>query len=240
MKILAVSDVPNKGIEHIVENSPDKLKNIDLVVSCGDLDKEYLEFIVDGLNKDFFFVCGNHDLEIKNTKVSDIDDDLWQDNKVCYVAGKDDLHGRIERYKNYYVIGFGGSLWYGGSGNEFREKEMAKIVNKVKRQLRWNQLKDKLASRPKKDVIVISHAPIFHVNDMPDLTHTGFKCFADFLKKISPLLWIHGHVHLEDLHKNQVTVLGKTTIINAFSYKYINIGPKDIEISYSPGILDTH
>lgn len=236
MKILAVSDISNKGLEQIAEKSPGKLKKLDLIISCGDLDKEYVELLVDGLNKDFYFVCGNHDHELV---VEDEEEDLWGDRSACTVAGKYELHGKIEKYKNYYIVGFGGSLWYGGNGYEYREYEMAAIVKKVKRKLQWNQLKDKIAGRPKKDVIVISHSPIFGIHNLPDLPHTGFKCFADFLKKISPVLWLHGHVHLDDLHKNQVTIVGKTTVVNAYSHKYINLGPKEIKISYSPVILDT-
>ncbi|MCB4791777.1 MAG: metallophosphoesterase [Elusimicrobia bacterium] len=237
MKILAISDIPSKGLERIAEESPSELKNLNVIISCGDLDKQYIEFLVDGLNKDLFFVCGNHDIEFG--KIYDEKDDIWNDEPNYSIAGKYDLHGKIEHYKNYYLVGFGGCLWYGGNSNEYKENEMAKIVAKVKRKLKWNQIKDKLAGRAKKDLIVISHAPVYRVHDTHDTTHTGFKCFGDFIKNVSPLLWIHGHVHLDDVHKNQVTFIDKTTVVNAYCYKYINIKPQEIKISYRPGILDT-
>ena len=44
MKILAVSDVESKFYYDFY--SPGKLKGFDLIIGCGDLREEYLEFLV--------------------------------------------------------------------------------------------------------------------------------------------------------------------------------------------------
>ena len=116
---------------------------------------------------------------------------------------------------------------------------MSAVVNKVIRKVKWLRLKDKLVRKVQRDVIVISHAPLKDIHDQQDPCHIGFKCFYQFINKISPLLWIHGHVHISDMHTNQVTVLGKTTVLNTFCYKFININKGKIDISYKQDLLDT-
>jgi len=58
MKILAISDivVPQLYTEQI----PERFLDVDLVLSCGDLPYEYLEYIVTRLGKPLFYVRGNH------------------------------------------------------------------------------------------------------------------------------------------------------------------------------------
>ena len=43
MKILAISDVPSKALWDY--NTREKLEGIDLILSCGDLPKKYLEYL---------------------------------------------------------------------------------------------------------------------------------------------------------------------------------------------------
>ena len=45
MKILAVSDKENTQVQNSILKNMDKLKDIDIIISCGDLSKNYLEFL---------------------------------------------------------------------------------------------------------------------------------------------------------------------------------------------------
>ncbi len=58
MKILCVSD----WIDPVIysENMKERMKDVDLVISCGDISMGYLDFIMSELNKPVFFVVGNH------------------------------------------------------------------------------------------------------------------------------------------------------------------------------------
>ncbi|MBN1298348.1 MAG: metallophosphoesterase [Actinobacteria bacterium] len=59
MKILIISD---KVVEHIYSPTiEERFKDIDFIISCGDLPCYYLEFIVSMLTKPLFYVMGNHD-----------------------------------------------------------------------------------------------------------------------------------------------------------------------------------
>ena len=61
MRILCISD----QVDPLVYSPRmrERFKDVDLVLSAGDLPPEYLGFITSMLNKDMFFVAGNHDLD---------------------------------------------------------------------------------------------------------------------------------------------------------------------------------
>ena len=59
MKILAVSDVEAKYFYDYY--APGKLDGIDLILACGDLHREYLDFLVTMANRPLVYVRGNHD-----------------------------------------------------------------------------------------------------------------------------------------------------------------------------------
>ena len=59
MRILAISDVTAKY--YFDYYTPGKLDGFDLILACGDLHREYLEFLVTMSNKPVLYVHGNHD-----------------------------------------------------------------------------------------------------------------------------------------------------------------------------------
>ena len=245
MRILAVSDKPDAGIEHLATHTSQKLSRLDAIISCGDLEPHYLELLVDGIHRPFLFVRGNHHMNGDCDKQS-ATSTLWErigqgtsSDGDCYIAGHLDLHGRIEVLHDTIFAGFGGSMWYGGRGFEFTEKQMASVVRRVIRAIRWQQWRDRLLRRPEKKIIIISHAPPFHVHDLPDPCHTGFKCFHTLINKLSPRLWMHGHIHTDDVHTNQATKVGNTLVVNAYSHKFFSVTQNLIDFSYSYEILDT-
>ncbi|MHB9155663.1 MAG: metallophosphoesterase family protein [Endomicrobiales bacterium] len=238
MKILAVSDAPSSSLESLIERSPERFKDISLIVSCGDLDREYLEFLAEGVKRELFFVCGNHPSERINEFLAgdSVAERImgrfrnYQGRILDYIAGCCDLHGRVEVFRKYLVAGFGGSMWYNGRENQFTEKEMARVVRRVERNIHWHLLQDALLGRRKREVIVISHAPILNVHDQADPCHKGFKCFREMVRRIAPLLWIHGHIHLQDMRQSQVSILGGATVVNAFGCKIIEINRSNIQV----------
>ena len=59
MKILFLSDQECPALwDHY---RPERVEGIDLIVSCGDLKRQYLEFLVTMVNKPVLYVPGNHD-----------------------------------------------------------------------------------------------------------------------------------------------------------------------------------
>ena len=65
LKILTVSDFIDKTLTRKVETKT--MEPLDLIISCGDLDPEYLSFLRDRLDVPLFYVKGNHDIRYTPT-----------------------------------------------------------------------------------------------------------------------------------------------------------------------------
>lgn len=59
MKILTISDEEYSGFYEYY--TPGVFAEFDLILACGDLKKQYLEFIVTMASCPVLYVCGNHD-----------------------------------------------------------------------------------------------------------------------------------------------------------------------------------
>ena len=59
MKILAISDTPSKALWDYCTR--ERLAGVDLILSCGDLPKKYLEYITNFTAAPILYVHGNHD-----------------------------------------------------------------------------------------------------------------------------------------------------------------------------------
>ena len=59
MKVLAIADEESKYLWDFFQ--PEKLKDIDLILSCGDLKVQYLDFLATFSHAPILYVHGNHD-----------------------------------------------------------------------------------------------------------------------------------------------------------------------------------
>ncbi len=170
-----------------------KLADIDLILSAGDLKAEYLEFLVTMSRADVLYVNGNHD---KN------------EPQGCMC-----VDGRLINYKGLRILGFGGSMRYSKGKNQYTEKEMCRRIRRCRLSILKNRGFD----------ILLTHAPAANINDMQDLPHKGFECFADLINKYNPKYFIHGHIHKTYGNFVREQKIGKTTVINAFERYIIEI-----------------
>lgn len=231
MKILAVSDKENIHLQNSILKNLEKFKDIDLIISCGDLSKSYLEFLVDTIKKDLFFVEGNHPA-IKHSSKSCFEKVISKvyEDKNYFDYGGINLHSRIHIYKNYILVGFEGSMEYNGKNFQYSEKDMTKIVNKVSFEIKKQQFMDFIFRRKKKDIIVVSHAPVYQIHDKNDVCHKGFDCFRTFIKKFNPVLWLHGHIHYEGQTNEQISRLNNTLVVNAYGIHLLDINNDKINV----------
>ena len=191
MKILAVSDVDAKYYYDYY--SPGKLDGIDLILACGDLHKEYLEFLVTMSHCPVLYVHGNHDERFDKNPPEGC---VCVDDQIVVVGG-------------LRILGLGGSYRYRDSKYMYTEKEMRRRVRKL-----WFQI-----FRHKGFDILLTHAPARHINDFDSLSHRGFECFVEMLDRYHPKYFIHGHIHMNyGVNIPRKTVRGDTTIINAYEY----------------------
>ena len=109
MKILAVADEESKYLWEYYE--PSKLRDIDLIIGCGDLSRHYMNFLSDAAPVPVLYVHGNHDASYDREPPRGaicIDDDLYW-------------------YKGYRIVGLGGSCRYRAGAWQFTEAEMKRL-----------------------------------------------------------------------------------------------------------------
>jgi predicted phosphodiesterase len=106
LKILTVSDFEDNLLIRRVETRT--LEPVDLILSCGDLDPEFLSFLRDRLDRPLFYVKGNHDIRYTPT------------NPV----GCENIHQRIVTFNKINILGLEGSMWYNGGANQYTEAMM--------------------------------------------------------------------------------------------------------------------
>ena len=235
MKILAVSDVQSQSLENALENTPGKFSDIDCVISCGDLESDYISLVVDRVKKKLIFVSGNHVFR-DETLSEDEKENMWRlyrdfkHRPRPFIAGYEDIHWRVETFEDFIIAGFGGSMWYNGRENQFTEAQMNEIVNSVIRKISRIRFKETILRRKKKDIIIVSHAPVAGIHDLTDIPHRGFECFKKLIRHHQPVAWLHGHVDPTGNPGKQVTREGKTTIINVFGCKIIEIADGKVSV----------
>ncbi len=197
MRILAVSDTEEKAIWDYFDR--ERLGEIDLIISCGDLKASYLDFLQSMLNAPLLYVRGNHD-------------GAYDKNPP---PGGKCIDGRIYDHEGLRIVGLGGSMSYKPDKDMFTEREMRQRVNRLIPQIAFMNGFD----------LFVTHSPVFGYGDMDDLPHKGYKVFDELLYKYHPSLMLHGHVHKQYGHfqREREHPCG-TKIINVSGYHIIEIG----------------
>lgn len=189
MKILVLSDHESKALYEYY--SPEKLQDVELILACGDLRKDYLEFFATMSHAPVLFVQGNHD--------------YWDRNEE---TGCTCIEDKIYVYQGIRILGLGGSMQYiSGAVNQYSEEQMEKRIRSLWWSLKWHKGFD----------ILITHAPAKDLNDLKDLPHRGFACFRTLLEKYQPKLFVHGHVHANyGTGFSREDRFGETRVVNAY------------------------
>jgi Icc-related predicted phosphoesterase len=178
---------------------PGMLDDTDLIIGCGDLPRDYLEFLVTMAHCPLIYVHGNHD-------------DVYATDPP---GGCECIDDRIYEYKGVRFLGLGGSYKYRPDGKYmYTEREMERRI-----------LRQRLSLFRKKGFdVLVTHAAAWGITDMDSPVHRGFKCFLPLMEKYSPQYMVHGHVHRSYGYNLPVLSSYKdTTIINAFGYYFFEI-----------------
>ena len=197
MKILIVADRVTEKLLEPVKGGP-FLKDIDLLMSCGDLPPEYLKNLTFKYSVPLLYILGNHDIRYKTAPPN----------------GCRNIDRRIVTFGGKKIVGFSGSRWYNGGVNQYTENEMRRFISKMRYSL-W---------RGGSPDLVLTHAPPRHVNDAEDLCHRGFKKFNNFINKYKPLYFLHGHIHrLFESNSERVSIVNTTQVINCYGFFILEI-----------------
>ena len=90
MKILAISDTPSKALWDYC--TKERLAGIDLILSCGDLPKKYLEYLTNFTAAPILYVHGNHDGSYRQGEPGGcicVDDEIyiWKGLRIMGLGG---------------------------------------------------------------------------------------------------------------------------------------------------------
>lgn len=206
VRILLISDVEERSLwDFWSGQTAERLKGTGLILSAGDLNPEYLEFLVTMLNVPLVYVRGNHDGRYDERPPEGC---INADGRLVEIGCR--LKDDENETATVRVLGFGGSMKYrDGAPDMYTEREMAGRVRTAGLKLAAAGLAGSLrgrvtaagggadaAARPAFD-IMLTHAPCKGYGDLDDLPHTGFECFNSVLNRFSPQIHCYGHVHKE-------------------------------------------
>lgn len=202
MKILTISDEECPALwDYYV---PGRLAEYDLILSCGDLNAQYLSFLVTMARCPVLYVHGNHDITYK----------------AHPPEGCDCVDGHIVTYNGVRILGLGGCRKYHQGAHQYTENEMRLRILKLRRQL-W-----RLGGVD----IVLTHAPPLDLGDADDPAHWGFQALRELLDQYHPQYLVHGHVHMSYGHDiPRVLEYGSTRIINAYERYTIELPDRPVK-----------
>ena len=212
MKILCISDATDTLIYS--KNAPERYKDVDFVISSGDLPLRYYDYIQTVLKKDVIYVYGNHNLEDFDRAMGKgpaIGPDFSPVMPLVYAGTF--LDGKVRRLKHsgLLIAGLGGSMLYNYGKSQYSEKQMTMRIMKMIPHLLYNKLR-----YGRYLDILITHAPPRGLGDGEDLCHRGFDCFLWFMNRFKPKYLLHGHVHLIDMNEPRVKEYSDTKVINIY------------------------
>ncbi|MDD5645447.1 MAG: metallophosphoesterase [bacterium] len=225
INILAVSDIESPTLQNILQKPSELRGKIDLLISCGDLRHDYLNFLADALNIELLYVLGNHDLYQKRSASQQHKTASYGITPFYPKKGfpGNNINGKIIQCDKCAITGFEGSRWYNGQGIQYYEKEMLSAVRKTVKKIHLRKIIGKISRRKRMPLFVASHAPVQGIHDLDDQCHRGFSCFKKFIDKTQPVLWMHGHIHQPSLIKNQISAYKNTVIVNVCEYRFISV-----------------
>jgi uncharacterized protein len=208
LKILAISDVVVDRLYSA--QCAEYLRDVDIILGCGDLPYEYLEFLVSALNVPLLYIPGNHDPKYN------------EHNPAARAAGCDILDQRVTMVKGLNLGGLGGSIRYKPvPPNQYTQTEMYfRVVSFLPKLLRQRFQTGSVLD------IMIAHSPPSGIHDDNDPAHVGFLAFRDFIRIFKPRYFLHGHtlVYKSNLVP-PLTQVGNTTVINVYPYRLLEVKP---------------
>jgi Icc-related predicted phosphoesterase len=194
--VLAIADEVSRTLYDAFDR--ERWRSVDLIVSCGDVPPEYLDFLVTSLDVPLFYVRGNHDGAFP----------------ASHYAGCENVHGRIVRAGEIRIAGFEGSRNYNHGAVQYSEREMRFTMERMRLQ----------ALRTGPPDIIVTHAPPEGEHSGQDECHGGFATYNRAIDLWRPQVLVHGHMHAYNGPQKPYTI-GPTSVVNAYPYTVFEIEP---------------
>jgi uncharacterized protein len=207
MKVLAISD---QIIDRLYSTSvPETYPDIEMILSCGDLPYEYLEFLVSIYNIPLLYVPGNHD---PGYNLHD---------PRARAHGCENLDTTSLVLKDFFFVGLGGSVQYQpGTPNQYTQWGMYLRVYNMLPGLLWRKIR--LGRGPD---VLLTHSPPYGIHDDDDPAHEGPARHQPVLMRVMrPRYLLHGHtIFYRQNLQDHVTEFNGTKIINVYPFRVMNL-----------------
>lgn len=207
MKLLALSDTVDERVysEHLLEN----YSEADVVIGCGDLPYDYLEYVVTIMGRPVLYVHGNHDPKPLHTAYG---------TTQTGPGGCDPLDDRIRLVQGTLFMGLGGSIRYSREvAYQYTEGEMRWRVARLLPRLLMNRVR-----YGRYVDVVVAHSPPHGIHDGTDPAHVGFRTFLSLMRRFRPRLLLHGHLHRPQA---ETTRYSDTLVMGVFPVRMIQWDP---------------
>jgi Icc-related predicted phosphoesterase len=192
----------------------------DLIVSCGDLPFDYLEYLVSVVNVPLVFVPGNHDPAIPSRRKRNIDAHAFSwdahHGDSARPLGCRNIDGRIVDVAGLRIAGLGGCIRYNQGPNQYTQQQMTRRALMLEARART-----RLLTRKGIDVLV-THAPPEGCGDGPDAAHRGIRALHRLTNVLQPAYLLHGHIHPYGIEQPDRRI-GATTVVNTVPFKLMEV-----------------
>jgi Icc-related predicted phosphoesterase len=197
VRILAVSDQHEATLDDA--RNREALGPLDLVIGCGDLPSDYLNFLADAFGVHLVRILGNHDRPVVD--------------EAGGILAPEPIRGRVVEAGPLPIFGLS---WPGRPPRRDEGQAWRQVVRTV--------LLEALRRRP---LIVASHIPPRGAGDVAtDDYHIGSPAYRWLLDRLRPPLWLHGHTPLAGVREWIVTS-GATTIVNVTGAVLVELVPPE-------------
>lgn len=188
VRILAVSDEIDAALLH----DPGAVHGVELVLSCGDLDFDYLEYLMAVLDVPLAFVPGNHDRDLSGYRIgrNGLALRAGLPTEPPWPRGAANVDGRVVDLAGLRIAGLGGCRRYGDGPNQYTDRRQSARARRLRARTWWRRVRDGRGV----DVLLI-HAPPSGLGDGDDPAHRGFHGLHPLVRSLRPALLLHGHVH---------------------------------------------
>jgi hypothetical protein len=228
VRILAIADEIDRrlSVTHL------QALNADLIVSCGDLPFDYLEFVMGAVNRPLYFVPGNHDPEVRRSR-DPFDASGFAGGQMVHIPSHEavwgpgpgpeggvNIDGRVVEHNGLRIAGLGGSIRYRPeAANQYTDREMGRRVRRLIRQARRPRLR-----RRRPVHVLVTHSPPRGIGDLPDDAHRGFESLIELIDDLEPVVMAHGHIHPHGFDKPDRR-RGGTLIANVIPHRLLEVDP---------------
>jgi Calcineurin-like phosphoesterase len=226
VRVLAVSDL----VEDALLADPEPVRGAELILACGDLPFDYLDYLMNALDVPLAFVPGNHDPDVSGYRVSRAGLTLRAGlpAKAPWPDGAVSADGRVVDVAGLRVAGLGGCRRYRDGPNQYSDRQQTRRARSLAVRARLRQLRDGRGVD-----VLLTHAPPGGMGDGADPAHRGFTAHNALIARLRPAVALHGHVQ-PVAGTDRERRLGETTVRNVTGRHLLDIEPGGGLVGDSP------